>query len=79
MACDWSSIVRSEGRKASASSQTMSHVEQVAMDNESEGVYVRVVMENLPTLARRPAKRAAGPKTGKVSRPYNHAVYGIHP
>jgi hypothetical protein len=78
MACDWLSIVRSEGRKASASSQTTSHVEQVAMDNESEGVYVRAVMENLPTLARRPAKAGGGPQKGKVSRPYYHAVYGIH-
>ena len=51
-ACDWSSIVGSKDRKASAPNQTESHVEQVAMDNESEGVYVRVVMENLPTLAR---------------------------
>ncbi len=52
----WSSIVRSKGRKASSPSQTESHVEQVAMDNESEGVYVRVVMDNLPTLARSPIK-----------------------
>ncbi len=50
------------------------------MDNESEVAYVRAVMENLPTLARSPAQeQAAGPKRGKVLRPYNHAVYGIHP
>jgi len=47
--------VGSKGRKALAPNQTESHVEQVAMDNESEGVYVRVVIENLPTLATRPA------------------------
>ena len=43
----------SKGRKASAPSQAASHVEQVAMDNESEVAYVRAVMENLPlpTLA----------------------------
>jgi len=89
-ACDWLSIavspvgpnhrVGSKGRKASAPNQTESHVEQVAMDNESEGVYVRAVMENLPTLVRSPSwqGKAAGPKTGKVSRPYNQAVYGVH-
>ena len=42
----------SKGRKMSAPSQTESHVEQVAMDNESEVAYVRAVMENLPTLTR---------------------------
>ena len=42
----------SKGRKASTPNQTEPHVEQVAMDNESEDVYVRVVVENLPTLAR---------------------------
>ncbi len=42
-----------KGRKASAPSQTESHVEQVAMDNESEVAYVRAVMENLPTLAKK--------------------------
>ena len=36
-----------KGRKASSPSQTESHVEQVAMDSESKGVYVRAVMENL--------------------------------
>lgn len=79
----------SKGRKASAPSQTASHVEQVAtclrathrqMDNESEGVSVRAVMENRPTLARSPVQKIGGrPQKGKVSRPYNHAVYGIHP
>jgi len=73
------SIVRSKGRKASTPNQTESHVEQVVMDNESEGVYVRAVMENLPTLARRPVSRTGGrPQKGKVSRPYNQLVYGIH-
>jgi hypothetical protein len=49
------------------------------MGNESEGVYVRVVMDNLPTLANARRKRASGrPQKGKVSRPYNQAVYGIH-
>ena len=60
-----------KGRKASAPSQTESHVEQVAMDNESEVAYVRAVMENLPTLARSPVfGQAAGPKMGKVLGPY---------
>jgi hypothetical protein len=54
-----------KGRKASAPSQRESHVEQVAKDNESEGVYVRVVMENRPTLANACHKQAqAGPKKG---------------
>ena len=49
------------------------------MDNESEVAYVRAVMENLPTLARRSVQgQAAGPKMGKVSGPYNTRVYGIH-
>ena len=74
MACDWLSIVRSKGRKASAPNQTESHVEQVVMDNESEGVYVRAVMrnvprlagENRPTLANACHKQAqAGPKRGR--------------
>jgi len=43
--------VGSKGRKASAPNQTESHVEQVATDNESEGVHVRVVMRNVPCLA----------------------------
>ena len=61
------SNVGSKGRKASAPNQTASHVEQVAMDNESEVAYVRAVMENLPTLARGPVSgQAAGPKRGKV-------------
>ncbi len=51
MAGDWLSIVRSKGGKASAPNQTESHVEQVVMDNESEGVYVRAVMRNVPRLA----------------------------
>jgi hypothetical protein len=69
-----------KGRKASAPSQTESHVEQVAMDSESEGAYVRAVMDNLPTLAISPVfGQAAGPKMGKVLGPYNQAVYGIHP
>jgi len=60
-----------KGRKASAPSQTESHVEQVAKDNESEGVYVRVVMENRPTLASACYKQAqAGPKMGEVLGPY---------
>ena len=60
-----------KGRKTSAPSQTESHVEQVAMDNESEVAYVRAVMENLPTLARSPVfGQAAGPKMGKVLGPY---------
>jgi hypothetical protein len=68
-----------KGRKASAPSQTESHVEQVAKDNESEGVYVRAVMDNLPTLARSPVPgQAAGPKMGEVFGPYNTRVYGIH-
>ena len=52
------------GRKASTPSQTEPHVEHVAMDSESEGAYVRVVMETLPTLARisLPKRQAAGPK-----------------
>lgn len=63
----------------SSPSQTESHVEQVTMDSESKGVYVRVVMENRPTLANVCRKQAqAGPKMGKVLRPYNQAVYGIH-
>jgi len=79
-ACDRPSIVGSKGRKASAPSQTASHVEQVAMDSESEGAYVRAVMDNLPTLARSPVQKIGGrPQKGKVSGPYNHAVYGIHP
>ena len=50
------------------------------MDNESEVAYVRAVMENLPTLARRPVTRTGGrPQKGKVLGPYNYAVYGIHP
>ena len=50
------------------------------MDNESEGVYVRAVMENLPTLARSPVLRTGGrPQKGKVLGSYNQAVYGIHP
>jgi hypothetical protein len=58
--------VGSKGRKASAPSQTESHVEQVAMDTESEVAYVRAVMENLPTLARRPASgRRQAPKRGR--------------
>jgi hypothetical protein len=66
MACDWSSIVGSKGRKASAPSQTASHVEHVAMDSEGKVAYVRAVMENLPTLARRPVfGQAAGPKRGR--------------
>jgi len=71
----------SKGRKASTPGQTEPHVEQVATDNESGDAYVRAVMENLPTkLARALFKRqAAGPKKGKVSRPYKHAVYGIYP
>jgi hypothetical protein len=78
-ACDWLSIVGSKGRKASAPNQTAPHVEQVAMDNESEVAYVRAVMENLPTLARSPIPgQAAGPKMGKVFGPYNTLVYGIH-
>jgi hypothetical protein len=76
---DWLSNVGSKGGKASAPSQTASHVEQVAMDNESEVAYVRAVMENLPTLARSPVPgQAAGPKMGKVFGPYNTLVYGIH-
>ena len=71
MAGDWLSIVGSKGGKASAPNQMASHVEQVATDNESEVAYVRAVMENLPTLARSPVfGQAAGPKMGKVSRPY---------
>ena len=77
---DWPSIVGSKGRKASTPSQTEPHVEQVATDNESEDAYVRAVMENLPTLARSPVQKIGGrPQKGKVSGPYNHAVYGIHP
>jgi len=58
--------VGSKGRKASAPNQTASHVEQVVMDNESEGVYVRAVMENRPTLANACHKQAqAGPKRGR--------------
>ena len=55
------------GRKASTPSQTEPHVEHVAMDSESEGAYVRVVMETLPTLARisLPKRQAAGPKRGR--------------
>jgi hypothetical protein len=66
-ACDWLSIVGSKGRKASAPNQTESHVEQVVMDNESEGVYVRAVMENLPTLVRSPSwqGRRQAPKRGR--------------
>ena len=60
-----------KGRKASAPSQTESRVEQVAMDSESEDVYVRAVMENQPTLANVCHKQAqAGPKMGKVLGPY---------
>jgi hypothetical protein len=60
-----------KGRKALAPSQTESHVEQVAMDSESKGAYVRVVMENRPTLANACHKQAqAGPKMGKVLGPY---------
>ena len=56
----------SKGRKASAPNQTESHVEQVVMDNESEGVYVRVVMENLPTLAIRLVLKTSGrPQNGE--------------
>ena len=56
-----------KGRKASAPSQTESHVERVAMDSESKDVYVRAVMENQPTLANVCHKQAqAGPKMGKV-------------
>jgi len=34
-----------------------------------------------PGLVRSPSwqGKAAGPKTGKVSGPYNQVVYGIHP
>jgi len=49
------------------------------MDNESEVVYVRAVMENLPTLAKSPALAGGRPQKGKVLRPYNHRLYGIHP
>ena len=47
------------------------------MDNESEGAYVRVVMENLPNgyLLER---QTAGPKRGEVFGPYSTLVYGIH-
>mgnify|MGYP001111879808 CR=1 FL=1 len=56
----------SKGRKASTPSQTESHVEQVAMDSESKGVSVRVVMDNRPTLANVCHKQAqAGPKRGR--------------
>jgi hypothetical protein len=49
------------------------------MDSESKGVSVRAVMDNRPTLANACRKQAqAGPKMGKVLRPYNQAVYGIH-
>jgi len=69
-----------KGRKASSPSQTESHVEQVAMDSESKGVSVRVVMENRPTLANACRKQAqAGPKMGKVLGLYSPLVYGIHP
>jgi hypothetical protein len=41
------------------------------MDSESKGVYVRVVMENRPTLANVCHKQTqAGPKMGKVFGPY---------
>jgi hypothetical protein len=41
------------------------------MDSESKGVYVRVVMENRPTLANVCQKRTrAGPKMGEVFGPY---------
>jgi hypothetical protein len=69
MACDWTSIVRSKGRKASSLSQTESHVERVAMDSESEVAYVRAVMENLPALARSPVPRTGGrPQNGEGLR-----------
>ena len=55
-----------KGRKASSPSQTESHVEQVAMDSESKGAYVRVVMDNRPTLANVCHKQAqAVPKRGR--------------
>jgi len=38
---DWSSNVGSEGRKASTPSQMEPHVEQVTMDNASEGTMRR--------------------------------------
>jgi len=44
--------------EASEPSQTASHVEQVAMDNESEVAYVRAVMENLPILRLRSGQAA---------------------
>ena len=46
------------------------------MDNESKGAYVRAVMDNLPTLARRPALAGGRPQKGKVLGPYNPRVYG---
>jgi len=56
----------SKGRKASAPSQTEPHVEQVAMDSESEVASVRAAMENLPTLARSPVQKIGGrPQKGE--------------